>query len=133
MTFDSQIYRFFLDKGPGKPGVLLFTQKLDPQRRPHVGDSMTLGPSFENFRVTRDEFSLETEIRVTDDNLTRITDDGRTRITGGTASQILSADQVTHNYFLTPANNPQRIVSWTTNTFEFNQTLRQLFQRDKVS
>lgn len=37
-------------------------------------------------------------------------------------------DDVTHNYFVTPANNPQRIASYSTASFANNQTLRQLFR-----
>jgi len=151
---DSQIYKFFLDSPPSNP--FLFTIKLEPQLRPKVGDSISGPLSFQSFRIMRDEIPIDSQfriravtpifvriahngdVRITDagdiriaDNVnaplifpldTRITDDGDTRITGR------SGNETTHNYFITPANNPQRISSYTTSRFGNDQTLRQLFQ-----
>jgi len=117
---DSQIYKVFLDT-PSEP--FLFSFKEAPQLRPEVGDSVTNGLTFENFRVMRDEFTLGAQTRVTDGGLTRVTDSGLTRVTDG-----LPAADVTHNYFVQRANNPNRISTWTTNKFDDDQTLRQLFR-----
>jgi len=121
---DSQIYRVFLDT-PSAP--LLFIFKQAPSLRPKVGDSITRPLSFQNFRIMRDEFVITTAlIRVTDTpTLTRVTDSGLIRITD---DPQVSGDEVTHNYFVTPSNNPERIASWTTNKFADDQVLRQLFR-----
>ena len=121
---DSQIYSFFTDNGPGKEGTFLFKVKLEPQLRPKVGDSLSNPITLENFRIMRDEFTI-TQIRVTDAGLIRVTDAGLTRITDTGSGD---AEQVTHNYFVLPANNPNRISTWTTNTFDDDQTLAQLFR-----
>jgi len=116
----TQIYKVFLDT-PSEP--FLFSFKEEPQLRPKVGDSVTSSLTFQNFRIMRDEFIAGSQIRVTDGGLTRVTDDGKTRITDGK-----DADEVTHNYFVQAANNPNRISTWTTNKFDDDQTLRQLFR-----
>ena len=121
---DSQVYRVFLDT-PSAP--LLFTFKQSPALRPKIGDSITRPLTFENFRIMRDEFVTTAGLtRVTDiPTLTRVTDSGLVRVTDGTGSSV---DEVTHNYFVTPANDPNRISSWTTNKFADDQVLRQLFR-----
>lgn len=121
---DSQIYSFFTDNGPGKEGTFLFKVKLEPQLRPKVGDSLANPITLENFRVMRDEFDITTD-RITDAGITRITDTGLVRII---AEGIGTVDQVTHNYFVLPANNPNRISTWTRNTFDDDRTLAQLFR-----
>ena len=123
---NTQIYRFFLDNGPGKEGTFLFARKIDPSLRPSVGDSISIDNSIDRYRITRDEIGLDVQnaVRITGDGRTRITHTGQIRVTG--LQEEL--DEVTHNYFVTPANNPNRIVSWTTNTFADDQTLRQLFR-----
>lgn len=119
---DSQIYSFFTDNGPGKEGTFLFKLKLEPQLRPKVGDSLSNPITLENFRVMRDEFTVSL-IRVTDTNLIRVTDAGLTRMTDGG-----NAEEVTHSYFVLPANNPNRVSTWTRNTFDDDRTLAQLFR-----
>ena len=116
----TQIYKVFLDT-PQEP--FLFSFKAEPELRPSIGDSITGPLTFENFRVMRDEFTLGAQTRVTDGGLTRVTDSGLTRITDGTP-----AADVTHNYFVQRANNPDRISTWTTNKFSDDQTLQQLFR-----
>ena len=120
---DSQIYKVFLDT-PTEP--FLFSFKQAPQLRPKVGDSLTDPLSFENFRIMRDEIASTGDlIRITDVVFaTRVTDSGLIRVTDGEATD---PDKVTHNYFVLPANNPNRISTWTTNKFDDDQTLRQLF------
>ncbi len=122
---DSQIYSFFTDNGPGKEGTFLFKVKLEPQLRPKVGDSLSNPITLENFRIMRDEISIQTETRITDGGFVRITDQGDIRVTG---MDEFSSDKVTHNYFVQPANNPNRISTWTTNTFDDDRTLAQLFR-----
>ena len=120
---DTQIYRVFLDT-PSEP--FLFSFKQSPSLRPKVGDSLTAPLTFENFRIMRDEFAQGGElIRITDGLLTRVTDAGLTRVTDGASAD---PDDVTHDYFVLPANNPNRISTWTTNKFDDDQTLRQLFR-----
>lgn len=123
---DTQIYKFFLDNGPGVEGTFLFERKISPNLRPQVGDSITIDLTFERYRITRDEIALDVQnaVRITDDTIVRITDQGVVRVTGF----LDSPDEITHNYFITPSNNPNRIASWTTNKFEEDQTLRQLFR-----
>lgn len=115
----TQIYKVFLDT-PSEP--FLFSFKQEPQLRPKVGDSLTSPLTFQNFRIMRDVF-FAVRTRVTDTALTRVTDTGLTRVTDGK-----DAEDVTHNYFVLPANNPTRISTWTTNKFDDDQTLRQLFR-----
>lgn len=97
------------------------------QLRPHVGDVLTNPFTFEEFKILRDETSetVETIFRITDNGDFRITENGDNRVTQIGA---LDLEAVTHNYFVTPANNPNRIASWSTNTFDDDQTLRQLFR-----
>jgi len=120
----TQIYKVFLDT-PSEP--FLFSFKQEPQLRPKVGDSITQPATFQNFRIMRDEFTAGGIVRITDNSLTRVTDSGATRILDGDGG-ITNAEDVTHNYFVQPANNPNRISTWTTNTFADDQTLRQLFR-----
>lgn len=122
---DSQVYRFFLDT-PSAP--FLFSIRQSPNFRPKVGDSLTDPTTFLNFRVMRDEIppTPQNSIRITDDNIIRVTDQGDIRVTG--VGNVLTPDQVTHLYFVQPANNPNRISTWTSNTFESDQTLKQLFR-----
>jgi len=49
----------------------------------------------------------------------RVTDSGSIRVTDGAAPE-----DVTHNYFVQRANNPDRISTWTTNKFSDDQTLK---------
>lgn len=123
---DTQIYSFFLDKGPKKPGIFLFSTKIIKNFRPNLGDSITNPITLETFRVLRDVVSISTE------TLTRITDQGDTRVTDSDDIRVTQEGDdpadFTHSYFVTPANNPNRISSWTRNTFDDDQTLRQLFR-----
>ncbi len=126
---DSQIYSFFLDQGPGKPGTFLFKKKIEPQLRPKVGDSISIDISAERFTITRDEIPASDQVffRVTEDGQRRITEDDNFRITDAGLVTASDLENITHNYFVTPSNNPNRIVSWTTNKFAEDQTLKQLF------
>lgn len=118
---NTQLYKVFLDTS-SEP--FLFSFKQAPQLRPKVGDSLTQPLTFENFRIMRDEFTKGVLIRVTDTpTLTRITDSGLIRVTDGG-----DPSKVTHNYFVLPANDPNRISTWTTNKFADDQVLRQLFR-----
>lgn len=117
----TQIYRVFTDT-PSES--FLFTFKEEPELRPNVGDSVTQPLTLRNFRVMRDEFVKGDETRITDTNaLIRITDSGLIRVTDGEG-----ADNVTHNYFVQPANNPTRVSTWTRTDFADDQTLKQLFR-----
>lgn len=115
----TQLYKVFLDT-PTAPFLFFFKQ--EPQLRPKVGDSLTRPFTFQNFRIMRDEFTASS-IRVTDGGLTRVTDSGLVRVTDGA-----SPEGVTHNYFVQPANNPDRVSTWTTMKFADDQTLKQLFR-----
>lgn len=130
---DTQIYYFFLDNGAGNPGTFLFARKLEISLRPKVGDSITIDETFDEYRIIRDETPnlVETISRITDTGETRVTDSALTRIIDETTTLQVTQDnidQISHNYFITPANNPNRIVSWTTNKFEEDRTLDQLFR-----
>lgn len=124
---NSQLYTVFLIKGNSTEGaVFLFKFKQDPAFRPHLGDSITNPITLENFKVMRDEVNETEEIQI------RFTDDGNRRITSTGDLRIIqlatNIATVTHDYYVTPANNPNRISSWTTNKFADDQTLRQLFR-----
>ena len=123
---NTQVYSFFLDQGPGNPGIFLFKQKFPVSQRPQVGQVVIKEFTFEEFKIIRDEVpeNAQFSIRVTHTGATRVTDDGRTRVTG----IPFTVDEVTHNYFITPVNDPNRIISWSSNKFEEDQTLRQLFR-----
>jgi len=116
----TQLYKVFLDT-PQEPFLFFFKQ--EPDLRPSVGDSLTSPLTFENFRIMRDEFTVGAQTRITDAGLTRVTDSGLIRVTDG-----LPAADVTHNYFVQRANNPNRVSTWTTNKFDDDQTLKQLFR-----
>lgn len=120
---DTQIYNFFRDDGPGKEGRLLFKVKLEPQLRPKIGDSFTSPLTFENFRIMREE-SEASLVVVIDGGLQRVTDTGLIRVTDG---EGLPAT-VTNKYFVLPANNPNRISTWTKSGFANDKTLNQLFR-----
>ena len=120
-------YRVFLLKSNKiNNAVFLFNFKQDPNIRPQKGDVLTQPVTFAQFKILRDEVALSSKniFRITDDGRRRITDDGRFRVI-----QIASdPDLVTHDFYVTPANNPQRISSYSTNTFDDDQVLRQLFR-----
>jgi hypothetical protein len=118
----TQVYRFFLDNPPSNQ--FLFIIKLEENFRPHLGDSLTDPLTGRSFKVMRDEFTLGGFVRVTDGGLIRVTSDGRIRVT-----KLLSAPKfVTHNYFVQPVNNPNRVSTWTQSRFADDQTLRQLYR-----
>ncbi len=127
---DSQIYRFYRDNGPGQEGTFLFSRKIDPVLRPSVGDSISVDLTFERFTITRDEIPETDQVffRITEDGNRRVTEDDNFRITESGLESAPDLDNITHNYFVTPSNNPNRVVSWTSNKFEEDQTLRQLFR-----
>ena len=110
---DTQIYRFFLDNPPSN--TFLFSVKLNKNFRPKVGDSLTDPVTQRDFKVMRDEFSFGGVIRVTDD--------GRVRVT----SILSPAKDVTHTYFVQPANKPTRISTWTRTDFANDRTLDKLY------
>ena len=118
---------FLLKKNSTDDAVFLFSFKQTPNLRPHLGDVLTQPITFEQFKILFDEIPLseQTIFRIVDDGRWRITDDGRRRITQDRGESL---DDVTHSYYVTPANNPQRISSYSTNTFDDDQTLRQLFR-----
>ncbi len=96
---DSQIYSvFLLKKNSIEDAVFLFKFTQDPNMRPQLGDSLTHPKSLEHYKIMRDEFVPP------------------------------NPDIVTHNYYVTPGNNPNRISSYTTNKFDDDQTLKQLFR-----
>ena len=134
---DSQIYRFFRDNGPGVPGTFLFKKKIDSALRPNVGDSISVDISFERYTLTRIEtpevpVRPQAATRVTNDGRIRGTIDGSIRITGGSiqakSAALLLLERSTQNYFVTPSNNPYRLVSCTSTRFAENQTPKQLFR-----
>ena len=124
---NSQLYSVFLLKGnSSENAVFLFKFKQDPLLRPKVGDVLTNPLTFVEFKILRDQIPSpeRTLIRITDDDAVRSTDNGDTRVL-----QIGNdPNLVTHQYFVTPANNPNRISSWSRSDFEEDQTLRQLFR-----
>ena len=96
---NSQIYSVFLIRGNTTDNALfLFKFKQSPNLRPSLGDVLTSPLTFEQFKIIRDE------------------------------STGSDPDIVTHQYFVTPANNPNRISSYGTAGFANDQTLRQLFR-----
>lgn len=120
----TQLYKVFLEILP-EP-AFLFSFRQEPQLRPKVGDVLTQPFTFEQFKIIRDVIPtvIDEAFRLDDQNQIRITDDGNFRVTG----IVAPPDERTHNYFVTPANNPQRIISWSTSCFANDQTLRQLFR-----
>lgn len=125
---NSQIYSVFLIKTNSTEGaVFLFQFKQDPLLRPGVGDVLTDPSTFGQFKIIRDQLGLDEErvIRFTDDFSRRITNEGNIRITHGIRG---SPDLDTHRYYVTPANNPNRITSYSTIPFDNDQTLKQLFK-----
>lgn len=127
---DTQLYSVFLIKSNSiNDAIFLFKFKQDPKLRPTVGDSLINPATQELFKIVRDELneSDEKQIRVTDDTPAfrrRDTDSGDLRIIafGGDLNAI------THFYYVTPANNPNRISSYTSSRFSNDQTLKQLFR-----
>lgn len=119
-------YSVFLDIQPEPK--FLFSFRQDPLLRPKKGDVLTQPFTFEQLKIIKDEIptNIENSFRVTFDGRQRITDppNSELRVTG----IVLDPDKSTHNYFVTPANNPNRIVSWATSGFANDQTLRQLFR-----
>lgn len=118
----TQVYRFYLDNPP--TNQFLFIIKLEENFRPKKGDSITDPTTLRNWKIMRDEFTFGGFIRITEGGLIRITGDGKIRVT-----TLLAAPKfVTHNYFIQPANNPNRVSTWTQAGFANDQTLRQLFR-----
>ncbi len=118
---------FLLKKNTIDDAVFLFNFKQTPNFRPHIGDVLTQPITFEQFKILFDEIPRgeSTIFRIIETGDRRITDAGFFRIT---QRSVKTLDEVTHSYFVTPANNPQRISSYSTNTFDDDQTLRQLFR-----
>ena len=121
MAQDTQLYSFFLDNPPSN--TFLFRRRLIKNFRPKVGDSISddLG---NDFRVMRDEIPTQQgAVRVTQNALVRITQSGLLRIVGA----FISDQDATHNYFVQPANRPDRVSTWTQSDFANDRTLDQLF------
>ena len=125
---DTQLYSVFLIRSNTTAGaIFLFKFKQNPKLRPTVGDSIINPATQERFKILRDELneSDEKQIRVTDTPLRRrVTDNGDLRVIafGG------DLDSITHFYYVTPANNPNRISSYVTSRFANDRTLQQLFR-----
>lgn len=122
MAQDSQIYEFFLDNPPSNQ--FLFRIRIIKNFRPKVGDSITDPITQRSFRVMKDIVNQQGGLRVTDDGRIRITDDGRIRVT----NLFFPNEDLTHKYFVQPADNPQRISTWTRSDYANDQTLRQLYR-----
>ncbi len=120
----TQIYNVFLEVLPEPK--FLFSFKQDINRRPKKGDVLTRPFSFEQLKIIRDETpeSIQNAFRLTEGGLQRATEDGDIRVTGF----VSDPETAIHNYFVTPANNPNRIDSWSTAGFANDQTLKQLFR-----
>jgi len=121
MAQDTQIYRFFLDNPPSNQ--FLFKLTIVKNFRPKVGDSINdlLG---NDFRVMRDEIPNVTgAARITHNGFARITHDLRLRIVGA----FVANEDATHNYYVQPANKPDRVSTWTTSNFANDRTQDQLF------
>ncbi len=118
---------FLLKSNTTKGAVFLFNFTQTPNLRPHLGDVITQPFTFAEFKILIDNIPLpnQTIFRITDDGRRRITDDGRSRII---QEGVGSLDDVTHLFYVTPANNTPRISSYSTNKFDDDQTLRQLFR-----
>ena len=126
---DTQLYSVFLIRSNTTEGaIFLFKFKQNPKLRPTVGDSIINPATQERFKILRDELneSDEKQIRITEEISfrRRVTDDGDLRIIafGG------DVDSITHFYYVTPANNPNRISSYVTSRFANDRTLQQLFR-----
>ena len=125
---DSQIYRVFLLKSNKLDDAqFLYSFKQHPNLRPKVGDVLTNPLTLVELKILHDitEPLESTIFRLVDTLAERITDEGDTRVT---QVATLGPDEVTHNYYVTPANNPQRISSWSRTDFANDQTLKQLFR-----
>ena len=119
-------YKVFLIRSDSD--IFLFNFESMPVFRPHLGDVLTSPKTLENFKILRDEISSESGVaggvRFNGAGDRRVTSFGGIRIT----ESGVSIEDVTHNYFVTPANNPNRISSFSTPGFANDQTLRQLFR-----
>lgn len=121
-------YNVFLLRGNTTDNAkFLFSFRQSPKLRPSVGDVLTNPLTFSQFKILKDEVPLPeaTIIRFTDNNDRRVTDNGDIRVI---QEGVEDLDTVTHNYFVTPANNPNRISSYSTAGFANDQTLKQLFR-----
>lgn len=92
--------------------------------RPTTGDVIRNNATLQNFKIVQDIPKFVDFSRITHDGLTRVTSTGAIRVTGS----LSTADEVSHDYYVTPANNPNRISSYTTSGFANDQTLKQLFR-----
>ena len=119
-------YKVFLIRSDAD--IFLFNFESMPVFRPHLGDVLTSPKTLENFKILRDELGgttlVEGGVRFTDSGDRRVTSTGGIRVT----ESGVSIEDVTHNYFVTPANNPNRISSYSTSGFANDQTLKQLFR-----
>lgn len=117
---------FLLKSNTTKGAVFLFNFTQTPNLRPHLGDVITQPFTFAEFKILIDDISESQKV------IFRITDGGKRRITDNGDIRVIQFGQeiegVSHVFYVTPANNPQRISSYSTNKFDDDQTLRQLFR-----
>lgn len=122
---DSQLYFVYLLKSTNlEDSIFQFSFKQSQLLRPKAGDTITNPLTFQSFKILHDVPNFVEFIRITHDPLTRVTSTGAIRVTG----PISTSENVSHNYYVTPANNPNRISSYTTSRFANDQTLKQLFR-----
>lgn len=121
MAQDSQVYQFFLNDPPSNQ--FLFKLRIIKNFRPKVGDSISDGLG-NDFRVMKDVVPTESgAARVTHSGLVRITHDLKLRIVGA----FVANQDATHNYFVQPANKPDRVSTWTRSDFANDRTVDQLY------
>lgn len=122
---NTQIYNVYLIKKPDRSDAIFqFSFRQDPLQRPIVGVVITNRVTLQNFKIVQDIPNFVAFIRITHDGETRLTSTGAVRVTG----PLSTAAEVSHDYYVTPANNPNRISSYTTAGFANDQTLKQLFR-----
>lgn len=120
-------YTVYLIKGNTAEGaVFLYSFEQKPNLRPHIGDTLIRPFGLTAYKIIRDE-GLSTEnvvVRFTSNEDRRVTGDGDVRVTQYGVSPL----ETSHSYYVTPANNPNRISSYITSGFANDQTLKQLFR-----
>ncbi len=117
---------FLLTTNTTKGAIFLFNFRKQPQLRPRVGDVLTEPFTFQEFKILIDDILEDNKV------IFRITDGGKRRITDNGDARVIQfgkdIENVSHLYYVTPANNPKRISSNITNSFDDDKTLRQLFR-----
>ncbi len=132
-TPDSHNYNvFLLRENTTANAKFLFSFRQDPKQRPTVGDVIINPITFESFKILKDVLPTEGFDRITEEGDVRITEEGDIRIIE--VSDVIfheivdDPDKISHDFFVTPANNKNRISSFTTAGFSNDQTLKQLFR-----